>query len=121
MGYNSLQHSLRLVCVFSSLYGGGKRALHTREGCGSSTRSLALFHNVSKRHQFVVVCRAYLGEGLVERRACRHFGEFPDEHGSVAGGRQLKGELKGQQPARPPFCNRHIPNEFGIWARSCTG
>lgn len=52
------------------------------------------------------MCCAYLGQGLVECSACRHLGELPDEHGGVAGWRQLKGELQGKQVAFRAFCNQ---------------
>lgn len=35
----------------------------------------------------------YLGEGLMECCACGHLGELSDEHGGIAGWRQLEGEL----------------------------
>lgn len=35
----------------------------------------------------------YLCERLMKRCSCCHLGELPDEHGGIAGWRQLKGEL----------------------------
>lgn len=90
-------------------------------GTASAMLSLVTSKKTSVVVVVVVVCGGYLGEGLVEGRACRHFGELPYEHGGVAGGRQLKGQLKGKQAALPRFCKKHTPNEFGMWSRSCIG
>ena len=46
----------------------------------------------------------YLGKILVEGCASGHFGELPDQHCGVTGGRKLKSQLQCQQVSLCPFC-----------------